>query len=93
MPELDEESAVLSNQDVRALVLALPLRHRWRRWNLLYSTARDGISLQTLYRSAPADISHKPAVTLSRHDFAAVLLSLLHPCASCTGSYHVCLKR
>lgn len=50
MPELGEESALLSDQDIRALVLALPLRHRWRRWNLMYSTARDGISLQTLYR-------------------------------------------
>ena len=50
MPELSEESALLSDQDVRALVLALPLRHRWRQWSLMYSTARDGISLQTLYR-------------------------------------------
>ncbi|KAK9904683.1 hypothetical protein WJX75_000545 [Coccomyxa subellipsoidea] len=52
MPELDEESALLSDHDVRCLVHALPLRHRWRRWSLMYSTARDGISLQTLYRRA-----------------------------------------
>ncbi len=41
---------MLSDEDVRALAMAVPFRHRWRHWRLLYSTARDGISLQTLYR-------------------------------------------
>ena len=41
---------MLSDDDVRALAMAVPFRHRWRHWRLLYSTARDGISLQTLYR-------------------------------------------
>ena len=41
---------MLSDDNVRALAIAMPFRHRWRHWRLLYSTARDGISLQTLYR-------------------------------------------
>ena len=47
---LSEPSALLSDTDCRALASALPVRHRWRRWHLLYSSARDGISLATLYR-------------------------------------------
>ena len=50
MPELSEESGLLGDEDVRALAMAVPIRHRWARWRLLYATARDGISLQTLYR-------------------------------------------
>lgn len=52
LPELSEPSALLEERDCRALAAAVPIRHRWRRWHLLYSTGRDGISLQTLYRSA-----------------------------------------
>lgn len=50
LPTMSEDSSMLSDEDVRALAMAVPLRHRWRDWRLLYSTARDGISLQTLYR-------------------------------------------
>ncbi|CAL5224680.1 g7404 [Coccomyxa viridis] len=53
LPTMSEESSMLSDDDVRALAMAVPFRHRWRHWRLLYSTARDGISLQTLYRRAP----------------------------------------
>ena len=52
LPELSEESGLLSEHDVRALAWAVPIRHRWARWRLLYATARDGISLATLYRCA-----------------------------------------
>lgn len=48
--ELSEPSALLSDSACRALAAAFPLRHRWRRWVLLYSSGRHGISLQTLYR-------------------------------------------
>jgi len=37
-----------------ALAAAVPLRHKWRDWQLLYSSSRDGISLKTLYRQAAA---------------------------------------
>ena len=47
---LSEPSSLLSDTDCKALASALPVRHRWRRWHLLYSSARDGISLATLYR-------------------------------------------
>jgi hypothetical protein len=49
-PELSEPSVLLTERHCRALATAVPVRHRWRRWHLLYSTVRDGISLQTLYR-------------------------------------------
>lgn len=52
IPELSEPSAILEERHCRALAAAVPIRHRWRRWHMLYSTGRDGISLQTLYRSA-----------------------------------------
>ena len=48
--QLSEPSAMLSDSACRALAAAFPLRHRWRQWVLLYSSGRDGISLQTLYR-------------------------------------------
>ena len=49
-PELSEPSVLLTERHCCALAAAVPVRHRWRRWHLLYSTVRDGISLQTLYR-------------------------------------------
>eukprot|EP00884_Botryococcus_braunii_P016005 jgi/Botrbrau1/3088/Bobra.0070s0074.1 len=52
MPDLAEESCVLRQEDFSALAATVPVRHRWRRWRLLYSTGRDGISLATLYRRA-----------------------------------------
>lgn len=50
MPDLTEESSILRQEDVLALAATVPVRHRWRRWRLVYSTGRDGISLATLYR-------------------------------------------
>ena len=50
LPTMSEKSSMLSDDNVRALATVVPFRHRWRHWRLLYSTARDGISLQTLYR-------------------------------------------
>lgn len=52
MPDLTEESSILRQEDVLALASTVPVRHRWRRWRLVYSTGRDGISLATLYRYA-----------------------------------------
>ncbi|PRW57748.1 nuclear receptor coactivator 7-like isoform X2 [Chlorella sorokiniana] len=52
MPALSEASSLLSDEHVRALAAAVPARYRQARWTLLYSTARDGISLQTLLRNA-----------------------------------------
>ena len=57
-----EPSALLSDDDCRALASAMPVRHRWRRWHLLYSSSRDGISLATLFRH----------VLQARHTHAAV---------------------
>ena len=48
--QLSEASALLSEDDCRALASSLPVRHRWRQWHLLYSSSRDGISLATLFR-------------------------------------------
>ena len=49
-PRQNEESSILSRQQVAALAQALPARHRLSQWSLLYSTVRHGISLQTMYR-------------------------------------------
>jgi hypothetical protein len=42
----------MSEDHVRSLAAAVPARYRQARWTLLYATARDGISLQTLLRNA-----------------------------------------
>ncbi|KAK9802870.1 hypothetical protein WJX72_004617 [[Myrmecia] bisecta] len=51
-PELSEDSAILDRQNFAALANTVPIRHKWARWQLLYSSGRDGISLATLYRHA-----------------------------------------
>eukprot|EP00878_Enallax_costatus_P009539 GHUV01009969.1.p1 GENE.GHUV01009969.1~~GHUV01009969.1.p1 ORF type:complete len:543 (+),score=153.99 GHUV01009969.1:403-2031(+) len=63
-PRLSEPSSILSSSrdsstdssslvvGTRHIAAALPARYQTRDWNLLYSTARHGISLQTLYRKA-----------------------------------------
>ncbi|GIL55153.1 hypothetical protein Vafri_10748 [Volvox africanus] len=51
-PTLSEPSAVMPLDDFRALAGAVPARLAARRWQLLYGSARDGISLRTLYRKA-----------------------------------------
>ncbi|KAK9804664.1 hypothetical protein WJX73_007489 [Symbiochloris irregularis] len=60
---LSEPSALASDSACRALAAAFPTRHRWRQWVLLYSSGRDGISLQTLYRRAEHNL---PSVLLVR---------------------------
>ena len=69
LPELSEESGLLSDEDVRALAAAVPIRHRWCHWRLLYSTARDGTSLQTLYRAAlhACTLVHHPLLHYALH--------------------------
>lgn len=52
LPTLSEASSLMSEDHIRALAAAVPARYRQARWTLLYSTARDGISLQTLLRNA-----------------------------------------
>lgn len=52
LPALSEPSGLMQEDDIRALSAAVPLRYRQARWTLLYATARDGISLQTLLRNA-----------------------------------------
>ncbi|DBA84577.1 hypothetical protein WJX79_005605 [Trebouxia sp. C0005] len=51
-PKCSERSSILRDTDLMALAAAVPLRHKWRDWQLLYSSSRDGISLKTLYRQA-----------------------------------------
>ncbi|GBF88193.1 hypothetical protein Rsub_00905 [Raphidocelis subcapitata] len=51
-PQTSEPSQLLSPRHVTALAAALPARFRANSWALAYSTARHGISLQTLYRRA-----------------------------------------
>lgn len=39
-PKLNEQSSILRQTDLMALAAAVPLRHKWRDWQLLYSTSR-----------------------------------------------------
>lgn len=50
--EVSEESKLISIDDMRGIASHMPLRHRQKKWILLYSTLRDGISMQTLLRKS-----------------------------------------
>ncbi|KAK6923406.1 TLDc domain, partial [Dillenia turbinata] len=50
LPETSEPSLLLSDKTRRALYVKLPTLVQGRKWVLLYSTWRHGISLSTLYR-------------------------------------------
>lgn len=59
-----EHSLVLHSADLRAcLASAVPPLERMKDWTLSYSTAKHGISLQTLYRKA---IPGLPSILLVR---------------------------
>eukprot|EP01026_Neomeris_dumetosa_P027596 TRINITY_DN22429_c0_g1_i5.p1 TRINITY_DN22429_c0_g1~~TRINITY_DN22429_c0_g1_i5.p1 ORF type:complete len:508 (-),score=60.56 TRINITY_DN22429_c0_g1_i5:441-1964(-) len=49
-PTVTDQSNLLSDLHFRCLNNHLPSRHRFSTWELVYSTSRHGISLQTLYR-------------------------------------------
>lgn len=56
-PRLSEQSSILTSDsklkiDAQYIAAALPARYQSKDWQLLYSTSRHGISLQTLYRKA-----------------------------------------
>eukprot|EP00210_Caulerpa_lentillifera_P002251 g2163.t1 len=50
--ELPEFTDLLTEHRVQLLISGIPPRHRHGKWNLLYSTERHGISLNTLLRKA-----------------------------------------
>lgn len=50
LPDCSEPSLLLSENTRRALYISLPVLIQQRKWVLLYSTWRHGISLSTLYR-------------------------------------------
>lgn len=50
IPDISEPSVLLSEKTRSALYLSLPALVQGRKWVLLYSTWRHGISLSTLYR-------------------------------------------
>ncbi|CAK9174956.1 unnamed protein product [Ilex paraguariensis] len=50
LPETSEPSLLLSEKTRGALYVALPALAQGKKWVLLYSTWRHGISLSTLYR-------------------------------------------
>lgn len=50
LPEISEPSLLLSESTRGSLYVALPALAQGRKWVLLYSTWRNGISLSTLYR-------------------------------------------
>lgn len=58
-----EPSQLVSTDDMDAISSHAPVRHRHKKWVLLYSTLRDGISMQTLLRKAKG---HAPTVLLIR---------------------------
>lgn len=52
LPELSEPSSLMEEHQIRGLIAEIPLRYRQSPWKLVYSTQRDGISMQTMLRSA-----------------------------------------
>uniref|UniRef100_A0A1J3DNB7 Oxidation resistance protein 1 n=1 Tax=Noccaea caerulescens TaxID=107243 RepID=A0A1J3DNB7_NOCCA len=52
LPDISEPSLLLSDQSRRSLYTSLPALVQGRKWILLYSTWRHGISLSTLYRKS-----------------------------------------
>ncbi|KAL5714850.1 hypothetical protein ACHQM5_016756 [Ranunculus cassubicifolius] len=50
LPDISEPSLLLSEKARRSLYTSLPVVAQGRKWMLLYSTWRHGISLSTLYR-------------------------------------------
>ena len=51
-PGMTSKSELINEELVRCLTSAVPPRFRHSTWNLIYSTNKHGISLQTLYRKA-----------------------------------------
>lgn len=47
-----EPSQLMARDDMNCLASHMPLRHREKAWTLLYSTHRDGISMQTMLRKS-----------------------------------------
>eukprot|EP01025_Chloroclados_australasicus_P013409 TRINITY_DN1631_c0_g1_i1.p1 TRINITY_DN1631_c0_g1~~TRINITY_DN1631_c0_g1_i1.p1 ORF type:complete len:546 (+),score=55.68 TRINITY_DN1631_c0_g1_i1:80-1639(+) len=70
VPSMSDESYLLSELHVRCLNNHLPSRHRFSTWELVYSTARHGISLQTLYRRSA---SARPPTILVVRDSAGYI--------------------
>jgi hypothetical protein len=70
--EPSEASQLISVEEMVAVSSHMPLRHRHKKWILLYSTLRDGISMQTLLRKSKGQA---PTVLLvrdmSKHIFGA----------------------
>ncbi|GFR42419.1 hypothetical protein Agub_g3322 [Astrephomene gubernaculifera] len=72
---LGEPSLILNDSQTRALASAIPPLERMRDWSLSYSTAKHGISLQTLYRKA---VSGMPTILLIR-DFGGYTFGCYTP--------------
>lgn len=52
LPQLSEPSSLMEEHHILGLIAEIPLRYRQSPWKLVYSTQRDGISMQTMLRSA-----------------------------------------
>ena len=74
-PTLSEDSSILTADQVRSIVSALPARCRLCNWRLEYSSRRDGISLRSLYRAAAGKHCSGESVLVVRdtnaHSFGA----------------------
>eukprot|EP00271_Cylindrocystis_brebissonii_P007411 TRINITY_DN20926_c0_g1_i1.p1 TRINITY_DN20926_c0_g1~~TRINITY_DN20926_c0_g1_i1.p1 ORF type:complete len:495 (-),score=87.90 TRINITY_DN20926_c0_g1_i1:531-2015(-) len=62
LPQMSEESLLLDNSARAAIYNMLPALARGREWVLLYSTAKHGISLLTLYRRSALSASGGPCL-------------------------------
>lgn len=52
VPPMSEPSALMEAHHMVGLAAEVPMRYRQSTWRLVYSTQRDGISMQTLLRNA-----------------------------------------
>ena len=62
-PEVWHQSNLIDFDLIRALAAEIPSRHRQAKWQLIYSSQRDGISLQTMLRKSKG---RSPTVLLVR---------------------------
>jgi hypothetical protein len=80
-PQLSEPSLILQEAGLRALAASVPAFYQRSSWQLLYSSSRDGISINTFFRKAEKRWGAGGSVCAGRRLLGCSVL----PLASCSG--------
>ncbi|KAF6040361.1 NCOA7 [Bugula neritina] len=88
VPDMVGESLLLSDENIKKLVMCLPARVEGHRWRLAYSNEAHGFSLNTLYRNMCEFESATLVVILDDNDrmFGAFSSAPLHLCEHFYGT-------